>query len=102
MREIKFPGIYIGFLVLCITVLAYLNFTASKRLKGYEMKGVVDRITYDVKGLPYVDVNGTQYYLGGPWNFEHKIEEGDSIIKRKGDMSIKLIKKNTGEIIQFR
>lgn len=101
MEKTKLYKIYfIGF-VLFIAILTYLYIRGYNRLKKFEINGIVDKVSYDEKGSPDVHVNGMDFYLGGPWNFKHLIEAGDSLTKKKDDMVIRLVKKGTGEVIMF-
>ena len=68
---------------------------------SYQFKGVVSKIRYDVKGIPYVTVNGSGYYLNAGYGFSKEIEQGDSLIKHKGSTIYKLIKKDSGTVIDF-
>jgi len=77
-----------------IIVNVYFLVRGNKINLSYEFDGVVEEVRYDVKGTPYVTVKDTTYYLSEGWNFEHLIEKGDSIQKKKNDLEVKLIKQN--------
>lgn len=71
-------------------------------VNGYEFNGIVQKVTYSVKGTPYVIVNGKEYVLDwNSWGFDNKIQQGDSLIKEKNTLFIKLVKQKTGEVIFF-
>jgi hypothetical protein len=71
--------------------------------KSYEFNGVVQVVTYDVKGAPDVKINGSEYFLTyHKWGFDHKIQVGDSLIKAKNTLVIKLVKQKNMKIIFFK
>jgi len=64
--------------------------------------GIVQNVTYSIKGYPTVTINGTNYPLDYPnWGFRVPIEKGDKLIKKKGEMNLKLIKRNRKDTIDF-
>jgi hypothetical protein len=63
--------------------------------------GKVDNVTYDIKDMPTVNINGVSYFIGAFYNFNHNIKVGDSLVKIKGDYKFKLIKKSSGEIFYY-
>lgn len=69
----------------------------------YKFSGKVEKVSYSVKGEPTVLINGKGFDLPvNFWNFNHKIQKGDSLIKQKNSMVIKLVKQKTGEVIFFK
>nr|WP_068890054.1 hypothetical protein [Pedobacter panaciterrae] len=66
-----------------IIVNIYFLVKGNKKNLAYEFSGIVEEVNYDVKGTPYVTVDHIMYYLSEGWDFEHLIEKGDSIKKRK-------------------
>ena|ERR1700748_2825465 len=73
----------------------------TAEFRTYNFSGIVENVRYE-KGYPFVVVGGREYFLGAPgYNFEHKIERGDSIKKVKGSSSVIIIKRKTGEILNF-
>lgn len=70
----------------------------NKENLSYAFNGVVEKVSYDKKGIPSVIVLQKRYYLSGGWNFEHLIEKGDSLRKKEGEKVVKLLKK-TGKFI---
>jgi len=54
------------------------------------------------KGVPNVIVSGKEYYLSAGYNFDHKIEKGDSLIKYKDSNLYKLVKHTSGETFAFK
>jgi len=77
-----------------IIVNLYFLVNGNKKNLAYEFSGVVEDVNYDVKGSPYVTVKHKTYYLSEGWNFQHLIEKGDSIKKKKNNFEVKLIKQN--------
>ena len=70
----------------------------------YHFNGIVDSVSYDIKGFATIIVKGSHYYLGDTgWDFDHnRIQKGDSIIKERNSMIIKLIKPNGQVVIEGR
>lgn len=72
-------------------------------VKNYGFNGNVDTVEYDVKGTPTVKIRGREYCLGdNDWLINHQIQQGDSLIKIKGQMTFKIIKKETGKVIVIK
>lgn len=89
--------------ILFFGVLFFFYKRSSEKQLNYSFDGVVEVVRYDVKGKPYVTIEGITYYLSyNNWNFNHcRIENGDSLFKEKGSMKIKLIKHKLGNIFIF-
>jgi len=66
-----------------------------------QFNGTIENVIYDEKDIPTVTVDGEQYSLGVGYDFQHKIQQGDSMIKSKGSRVYKLIKKGSGLEISF-
>lgn len=66
-----------------------------------DFKGVVQNVSYDEKGIPSVSIKGIKYYLDAGYNFEHAIEQGDSLIKTKGQTRYILVKHNAKATFTF-
>src|SRR6185295_9374143 len=95
----KNKGILVFFIVSFVGFFAlfYNNYRmAIERINNYEFAGRVDTISYDEKGLPYVNINNSQYYFSTLFHFKQNIEQGDSLIKNKNEPTIILIKKKNG------
>jgi hypothetical protein len=98
----KYPLIL--FVILCISFMGYLiisNGKTDKENLSRQFDGIVEGVRYDEKYIPYVQIKGKEYYLDAGYNFERKIEKGDSIVKSSGSNSYKLIKP-TGEVLIFK
>ena len=100
------PQYKFGVQVFCITVVMlvvagiYFNYINKKTALDYQFNGKVDSVDYNLKNQASVFIKGVQYDLFyQKWDFNHnRIQKGDSIIKRKNSIVIKLIKAN-GKII---
>ena len=82
--------------------LSLLSIIGYIQIRLMHFNGTVQNVTYSVKGFPTVTINGTNYSLGYPnWGFNVPIEKGDKLIKKKGEMDLKLIKRNRRDTIDF-
>jgi len=80
----------------------YKKKTLPKNAKEWRFSGPVDNIRYDVKKYPWVTIDGNEYNLYYTiWDFNVKIDKGDTIIKQAGDVHIKLIRQGTHDTISF-
>ena len=69
---------------------------------GWDFKGPVEKVWYSEKGTPSITVNGKEYWVFHLiWNNGTKIDKGDTVIKQKGDLRLKLIKPNTRDTIYY-
>jgi len=66
-----------------------------------DFAGQVKRVEYDIKQFPTITIGDSNYYIGAGYNTDHQIEEGDSVVKRRGSEVYKLIKFKTNKIIEF-
>ncbi|WP_413670501.1 hypothetical protein ACEN9X_11480 [Mucilaginibacter sp. Mucisp86] len=100
MKKFFFIGVFI--LLLFVTAIYYYNNLVRKN-HSIEFNGKVEKVIYSIKGEPTVSINGKTFDLPvNLWDFSHKIEKGDSLIKSKDSMVIKLIKYKTGQVIFFK
>lgn len=91
-------------LILLIVVVGILASVAllGTNARKWHFKGVVTNVKYDQKGFPTVRVNNKKYYLSRvTWDYTVKIHKGDTLIKEKGDLRVKLIRPNTHDTIYF-
>lgn len=94
---------YIAIVFILFFGLGFFFFQRSeKRLLNYEFNGVIDSVGYCAKGFPYVKINNKVFYLEADWNFNHSLNVGDTMIKKKNSLEIKVIKKETGETQIFK
>jgi hypothetical protein len=73
-----------------------------KKALRWSFKGPVEKVWYDRKGIPFITIKGKEYdVFYFDWDFETKIEKGDTVIKQKGDLRLKLIRPNTRDTIYY-
>jgi outer membrane receptor for ferrienterochelin and colicin len=71
------------------------HYVELQKATQWEFKGAIQKVRYDDKKNPSVTVNGTEYYLFYTgWDSHIKIRVGDTLIKNKGDLTIKVIRPN--------
>jgi hypothetical protein len=93
-------GFIFVFVAITIVTLCYYAHKAKIKNFAYEFNGKVVSVSYDDKMEATVFIGDSEYYLTDPsWDFDHnRIQVGDSLIKRKNSMLIKLVKKD-GKIL---
>jgi hypothetical protein len=87
-------ALFIGFFIYSSNA----NFTDNL---SYGFKGVVENVSYDIKGIPVITVNKKRYCLSAGYNFRFQIEKGDELSKTKGSSIYILQKKKNGQVILF-
>jgi len=88
--------------VLFLVALIYYNNQLRKETLNYDFNGKVESVIYSDKGEPTVLIKGKEFNLPvNFWNFSHKIEIGDSLVKKKDSMQVILIKSQTAAVIKF-
>lgn len=82
---------------------SFFYFSKKARVKNLanHFNDTVQLVIYDLKGIPEVYVKGQRFYLTDGYNFNYKIEKGDSFIKQKGQTTYKLIKKRNRAVFLF-
>jgi hypothetical protein len=55
------------FLILSNLYFNYLRKLANERIFSLSIKGVIQKVHYDIKGYPFVMVRDSMYYLDGNW-----------------------------------
>jgi hypothetical protein len=91
-------------IIACILIISSIIYSKGlkENARNWNFKGPVQKIWYDVKGVPFVTVRGREYNLYNVfWHFNIKIHTGDTIIKNKGDRRIKMIFRNSKDTIYF-
>ncbi len=108
MRKLTKKQGSIIFFSLFVIVLTYFAWDTIKRTRidssnnlSYSFKNIVEDVSYDIKGTPKVLIEKRYYYLSDGYNFNHLIENGDSLIKEKGSTKYILVKRQTGKVIEF-
>ena len=88
----------LGLIGFCILLYGWIKGNIDD--KKMQFNGKVDSVAYDIKGQARVTIKGRNYDLdNNNWDFDHnRIQKGDSMIKDKNTLLIKLIKKD-GQLI---
>ncbi|OCX51501.1 hypothetical protein BEL04_15870 [Mucilaginibacter sp. PPCGB 2223] len=89
-----------GIVLIILTI--YSTIISRNQNLEYQFNGRVDSVYYTSKGEPYIFVKKVKYYLSDrDWDFnQNRIQKGDSVIKKKNSMIIKLFKSNAKAIIE--
>jgi|GEM_PF-5058217 len=83
-----------------IALIFFVIINANSVEKGYQIKGIVDKVAFTKKGIPQITIGGEIYTIRFPGNaFVDKIQVGDSIVKQNDSKIYRLIKKNSKEVI---
>jgi len=90
------------FIVVVIIWTIYSTRKSRSENLHYQFNGMIDSVYYTVKGEPYIFVKKVEYYLSdGSWDFDHdRIQKGDSIVKQKNSLVIKVFKPDGRVIIE--
>ncbi|SHG42548.1 hypothetical protein [Pedobacter caeni] len=99
--EIALIALFVTIAMLFFCYMIYSGRISERENISREFRGTVENVLYDIKGIPNVMVQGKEYYLNNFYNFDHKIERGDSLVKYKGSTIYKLVKKDSGTVIEF-
>jgi hypothetical protein len=96
--------ILIGILVFLLFIIGiYHYYSLTQKNLPLEFNGKVENVFYSVKGEPTISINNKTFNLPvNLWDFNHKIERGDSLIKFKDHMVIKLVKYKSGQVMLFK
>ncbi len=89
------------FAAIGFVVLIFYSIHWHYKYLNYQFNGRVDSIAYGDKGVPIVIIKGNTYFLEAvDWNFQdsHLIQKGDSLVKNKNSIIVKLIKPD-GKVI---
>ncbi|WP_448697711.1 hypothetical protein ACFGVR_13200 [Mucilaginibacter sp. AW1-3] len=88
-----------------LVVLVFLYFRANYVYSNYSFNGRVDSVFFSDKRAPVVLIDKKKYVLeAADWNIQDSclIHKGDSMIKNKGSLVIKLVRLNGYIIIKGR
>ena len=89
-------------ITICFAYYTITTLTMTRRInRDYNFNGIIEKVHYSIKGFPEITIKNRSYCLDAGYNFEYKIENGDSLIKKKGSTVYKLIKNKTHEIFYF-
>ncbi len=85
----------LAFFVLFVIFSVVNKSIESKKALKWHFKGPVEYVYYNDKNTPHVVINHKKYDLFyAIWDKSIKINVGDTLIKQKGSLFIKLIRKN--------
>jgi hypothetical protein len=80
-----------------------LTIIGNTILRNYAFNGEVENVDYDWNRFPIISIKGETYdlnYDGWETN-SNKIRIGDRMIKKKGEMTLKLIKQHSRDTIDL-
>lgn len=94
--------------VFCVTVLllvtadTFINYKNKNEALDLRFNGRIDSVNYNQKSKASIFIKGVKYDLFyQKWDFDHnRIQTGDSIIKKKGSIQIKLIRPDGNSLIE--
>lgn len=90
------------FLVLILISNWYHSVRGPKLARDIHFRGPVTKVYYDQRHHPYITIKGKERNLDWMiWDRYCTINVGDTIIKSKGDLKVKLIKRNSKDTISF-
>ena len=92
--------IFFVLVLICRITCGVLGKFADLKEKKYQFAGVLQKVYFGEKGIPEVIVDGKRYWgLSTDDEFNKKMAVGDSLIKKKNEMTYKLIKRKTREVV---
>lgn len=101
----KNSKLFVAVVAIMLTLFfSWVFFSAKNKVArnlAIHFNGVVQDVTYDVKGIPSVTLNGKIYYLSAWYYFNHEIEKGDRLEKDAGSNVYRLTKRGTKKIRLF-
>jgi hypothetical protein len=93
---------YVTVIILDSIYQAKIESEQNRKNLNLDFSGRVERIDYDIKQLPTIALKGGYYYIGAGYYTDHRIQVGDSMIKRRGTNVYTLIKQGSHKVIKFR
>jgi hypothetical protein len=90
--------------IVCIVAIMEIFFYVRAYIANdnLQFSGVVQKVEYDIKGDATITINGSVYQLiWNNWSFGGQIQKGDSLVKVKNTLKIKLVKEKSKEVIFF-
>jgi hypothetical protein len=101
-QRLVFGLIIVGFALSAI-ISAHNTKDSKKKSINWSFKGAVEKVHYSDKGIPDVTVNGNEYYLFyAVMDLDYRIQRGDTLIKQKGDLGVKVIRPHSRDTIYDR
>jgi hypothetical protein len=80
----------------------YKRETLPEKTLKWHFKGAVKNVRYDLKKYPWVIIADKEYNLYyTTWDFNVKINRGDTLIKYEGDRRVKLIRAGSHDTVFF-
>lgn len=94
----KYPILILVLIVICVQLSTFYTY---EWMRYQQFDGTVEDVTYNIKKLPTVTINGKNYQIYYPYTFPVQIEKGDKMIKRRGNIRLLLIKPHSKDTIDF-
>ena len=90
-------------LIIFLLTVGILTFINYERIRLMHFTGIVQKVVYARDRRPTVTINGEDYDLFSTFNSlpDKQIEIGDKMIKKRGDIYFRLIKRNSKDTIGF-
>lgn len=100
--RIRIPLIIVSILfIISLVALPYLFYKSKVQYQSYQFNGRVDSVLYNVKGEPTVKIGDKKYHLPVHyWTINRQIQVGDSLVKEKNSITIRIVKKDGTVIIK--
>ncbi|WP_426671361.1 hypothetical protein ACPPVU_09000 [Mucilaginibacter sp. McL0603] len=87
--------------IISLVALPYLFYKSKVQYQSYQFNGRVDSVLYNVKGEPTVKIGDKKYHLPVHyWTINRQIQVGDSLVKEKNSITIRIVKKDGTVIIK--
>jgi hypothetical protein len=99
---IRIPLIIVGILfIISLFALPYFFYKSKVQYQSYQFNGRVDSVLYNLKGEPTVKIGDKKYHLlVHYWAMNRQIQVGDSLIKEKNSITLRIVKKDGTVIIK--
>jgi len=93
---------FLIFIIILMIKDYYYDVSGPREAQRSHFKGTVEKVRYDGKMIPYVVIKGKEHRLYNfMWHSSFLIHVGDTIIKKRKDPRIYLIKSNTKDTVYF-
>jgi hypothetical protein len=107
LKSLDLKNNYRGLVLIAVAIILvlfgiYKRSSVTQKAIKWHFSGPVENVRYDVKKYPWVIINGIEFNLYyTTWDFNVKINKGDTLIKQVDDIRIKLIRQGTHDTISF-
>lgn len=91
---------YIVFIAMFLTIFLLFHIRDQRENLACDFRGIVQKVSYDSNGTK-VTIKGHVYELNGDYDFGHKINVGDYLIKRQGSTIYRLVKYEKPKVLTF-